>query len=146
MNAYTVFLRFTKTFPTKAKRNAMSSSRNISMATSTPEVLAQTNRNLDLLESIQNEVARKLPGISVQVREVQARLETTIRNPLVTLSPLACSMRKNTTHRVKIATSPDGCVIVVPGRESKNNTVGLTPNEAIEVAKKINQARKLWQK
>ena len=55
-------------------------------------------------------------------------------------------MRKNNTQKVKIATSSDGCVIVVPGTESKNNTVGLTPSEAIEVAKTINKAKKLWTK
>ena len=55
-------------------------------------------------------------------------------------------MRKNTTQRVKIATSTDGCVIVVPGKESRNNTVALTPSEAIEVAKTINKTKRLWTK
>ena len=41
----------------------------------TPEVLTRVSRELDLLESIQAEINRKLPGLRTAIREVQAEPE-----------------------------------------------------------------------
>ena len=45
------------------------------MGKSSPEVLAQVNRDLDLLDSIHNEVAEKLTELQAEVQELRARWE-----------------------------------------------------------------------
>jgi predicted DNA-binding transcriptional regulator AlpA len=54
-------------------------------------------------------------------------------------------LQPNSTKEIKTTSSKQGFIIVKPGKNGRENTIFLTPDEVMGVVEKLEQASKDWQ-